>query len=105
MTTTQPRQRDVLKGMGHVREEERDDWWRSWLVRTTALLIGTLALGIAFIWAYAGVLHQAPIGVFRQVDRPAYDDLVRQQVDTAKETQGPGDLQSLITGSDTWTVA
>ena len=70
MTTTQPRQRDVLKGMGHVREEERDDWWRSWLVRTTALLIGTLALGVAFIWAYAGVLHDPtprdlPVGVVR----------------------------------------
>jgi 2-oxoglutarate ferredoxin oxidoreductase subunit beta len=51
-----------------------------------------------------GVLHQAPIGVFRSVERPAYDDLVRQQVETAQQTQGPGDLQSLVTGSDTWTV-
>jgi hypothetical protein len=30
---------------------------------------------------------------------------VRQQVETAKETAGTGDLQSLINGSDTWTVA
>ena len=52
----------------------------------------------------AGVLHRAPIGVFRSVERPAYDDLVRQQITTAQEAQGTGDLQALVTGSDTWTV-
>ncbi|TCO49375.1 2-oxoglutarate ferredoxin oxidoreductase subunit beta [Kribbella antiqua] len=52
----------------------------------------------------AGVLHRAPIGVFRSVERPAYDDLVRQQITTAQEAQGTGDLQSLVTGTDTWTV-
>jgi len=51
-----------------------------------------------------GVLHQAPIGIFRSVERPAYDDLVRQQIQTAQETQGTGDLQALVTGADTWTV-
>jgi len=51
-----------------------------------------------------GVLHRAPIGIFRSVERPAYDDLVRQQITTAQEAQGTGDLQSLVTGSDTWTV-
>ncbi|MEV8374328.1 2-oxoacid:ferredoxin oxidoreductase subunit beta [Kribbella sp. NPDC056861] len=51
-----------------------------------------------------GILHQAPIGVFRAVDHPAYDDQVRQQVATSKESQSGGDLQSLINGSDTWTV-
>nr|WP_230487382.1 2-oxoacid:ferredoxin oxidoreductase subunit beta [Nocardioides anomalus] len=45
---------------------------------------------------------QVPIGVFRAVQRPAYDDQVRQQVEAA----GPaGDLQALIDGADTWTVA
>jgi 2-oxoglutarate ferredoxin oxidoreductase subunit beta len=52
----------------------------------------------------AGVLHRAPIGIFRSVDRPAYDDLVRQQITTAQEAQGTGDLQALVTGADTWTV-
>jgi 2-oxoglutarate ferredoxin oxidoreductase subunit beta len=52
----------------------------------------------------AGVLHQAPIGVFRSVERPAYDDLVRQQIATAQEAQGTGDLQALVTGADTWTI-
>ena len=52
----------------------------------------------------AGVLHRAPIGVFRSVERPAYDDMVRQQITTAQEAQGTGDLQALVTGADTWTV-
>ncbi|MFC0628625.1 2-oxoacid:ferredoxin oxidoreductase subunit beta [Kribbella deserti] len=50
-----------------------------------------------------GVLHQAPIGVFRSVDKPAYDDLVREQIETARG-HGSADLQSLINGSDTWTI-
>ena len=52
----------------------------------------------------AGVLTQAPIGIFRQVERPTYDDLARAQVETAQETDGNGDLAALIAGKDTWTV-
>jgi len=51
-----------------------------------------------------GVITQAPIGIFRQVERPTYDDLARAQVDTAVATTGPGDLTSLIAGRDTWAV-
>jgi 2-oxoglutarate ferredoxin oxidoreductase subunit beta len=55
----------------------------------------------------AGFLHRAPIGIFRQVERPTYDDLARDQIGVAKE-QAPGGeaerLTSLIHGSDTWTV-
>ena len=36
----------------------------------------------------AGVLHQSPIGIFRQVERPTYDDQAREQVVTA--SAGPG---------------
>jgi 2-oxoglutarate ferredoxin oxidoreductase subunit beta len=53
----------------------------------------------------AGHLHQAPIGIFRQVERPTYDDLARQQVATAREAQGPGDLQALLAGKDSWTIS
>ncbi|MFY0409669.1 2-oxoacid:ferredoxin oxidoreductase subunit beta [Solicola sp. PLA-1-18] len=52
----------------------------------------------------AGHLERAPVGIFRQVERPTYDDLARQQVETAVGTSGPGDLQSLLDGPDTWTV-
>ncbi|GDY29400.1 2-oxoacid:ferredoxin oxidoreductase subunit beta [Gandjariella thermophila] len=43
-------------------------------------------------------------GVFRSVSRPTYDDLARAQVQQAVEAR-PGDLQALLRGSDTWTVA
>lgn len=54
-----------------------------------------------------GVLRRTPIGVLRQIDRPAYDDQVRQQVEAAKNGQEPTleNLQALINGRDTWTVA
>ena len=45
-----------------------------------------------------------PLGVFRDVERPVYGDLVRSQVTEAIKTRGQGDLQSLVTGSETWTV-
>jgi 2-oxoglutarate ferredoxin oxidoreductase subunit beta len=53
-----------------------------------------------------GVLHQSPIGIFRDVERPTYDDQARAQITTAR--QGHDDpqpaLAGLIAGSDTWTV-
>jgi len=55
----------------------------------------------------AGYLHQAPIGIFRQVERPTYDDQARAQVATAREavTGTPTErLAALIGGGDTWTV-
>ena len=33
----------------------------------------------------AGYLHRAPIGIFRQVERPTYDDQARDQIRTARE--------------------
>ncbi|TQF03777.1 2-oxoacid:ferredoxin oxidoreductase subunit beta [Kitasatospora acidiphila] len=50
-------------------------------------------------------LHQTPIGIFRNVDRPVYDTLMADQLEAAAEQKGPGDLGALLTGSDTWTVA
>lgn len=50
-----------------------------------------------------------PMGIFRQVQRPTYDDAVRQQVDDAVTAAGgpatQADLADLIAGKDTWTVA
>ncbi len=45
-----------------------------------------------------------PIGVFRCVDRPRYDEMLNEQVHQAIEKQGPGSLQKLFTSSETWTV-
>jgi len=52
-------------------------------------------------------LSHTPIGVFRAVDRPTYDELVRGQVTTAqaKVTQGAeAELASLLHSGDTWTI-
>jgi 2-oxoglutarate ferredoxin oxidoreductase subunit beta len=54
----------------------------------------------------AGYLNQAPIGIFRQVEHPTYDDLAREQITTAR--QGTEDattaLGGLLSSGDTWTV-
>jgi 2-oxoglutarate/2-oxoacid ferredoxin oxidoreductase subunit beta len=50
-------------------------------------------------------LENTPIGVFRDISRPSYDQLVSEQMAEVLEQKGPGDLQSLLTGSDTWNVS
>ncbi len=47
----------------------------------------------------------APIGIFRDVDHPAYDDLARAQVHVPADAAEQLRLaQELVTGKDTWTV-
>ncbi|MCW2948746.1 MAG: thiamine pyrophosphate protein domain protein TPP-binding protein [Actinoallomurus sp.] len=48
--------------------------------------------------------EHTPIGIFRQVERPAYDELMREQIDEAVAQQGPGDLTALLGSGDTWRV-
>ena len=51
-------------------------------------------------------LEHTVMGIFRQVNRPTYNDQARAQVAMAQETM-PHDtaaLQSLLRGRDTWTV-
>ncbi|MBF6332098.1 2-oxoacid:ferredoxin oxidoreductase subunit beta [Nocardia transvalensis] len=51
-------------------------------------------------------LSHVPVGIFRSVSRPTYDDGVRAQTTTARERKpvGPNTLQQLLTGKETWTV-
>lgn len=49
-------------------------------------------------------LHHTPIGVLRNVQRPVYDTLMADQLETAVAEKGKGDLASLLAGNDTWTV-
>ncbi|MFG2984122.1 2-oxoacid:ferredoxin oxidoreductase subunit beta [Streptomyces sp. NPDC048258] len=49
-------------------------------------------------------LHHTPIGVFRDAERPVYDTLMSEQLDTAIDRNGKGDLATLLSGNDTWTV-
>jgi 2-oxoglutarate ferredoxin oxidoreductase subunit beta len=45
-----------------------------------------------------------PIGIFRDVERPVYDELMAGQLETATSEHGEGDLKSLIHAGDTWVV-
>lgn len=53
-----------------------------------------------------GIIEQAPIGIFRDVDRPVYDDGARAQIATAsaKVTDKRAALAALLEGKDTWEV-
>jgi 2-oxoglutarate/2-oxoacid ferredoxin oxidoreductase subunit beta len=44
-----------------------------------------------------------PIGIFRDVKRPVYDDLMSEQLDVAREKQ-EGDIAALLQTGDTWTL-
>jgi 2-oxoglutarate ferredoxin oxidoreductase subunit beta len=45
-----------------------------------------------------------PIGVFRCVDAPRYDDMVNQQIEESVKEKGQGDLAALFHSGETWTV-
>jgi 2-oxoglutarate/2-oxoacid ferredoxin oxidoreductase subunit beta len=48
--------------------------------------------------------EHVPVGIFRQVDRPAYDVLMAEQLEEAVAQKGPGDLSDLLLGGDTWRI-
>ncbi|MBK7821879.1 MAG: 2-oxoacid:ferredoxin oxidoreductase subunit beta [Tessaracoccus sp.] len=50
----------------------------------------------------SGHLDQAPVGIFRRVERPSYDDLTRDQIALAQSGSNGKTLQSIITGPSTW---
>ncbi len=49
-------------------------------------------------------LAHTPIGIFRQVQRPSYDDLMAAQIAQARDAGGDGDLAALLAGTDTWEI-
>ena len=44
------------------------------------------------------------LGIFRQVERPTYDELLMEQVDGAIARNGRGDLSKLLNAGTTWLV-
>jgi 2-oxoglutarate ferredoxin oxidoreductase subunit beta len=50
-------------------------------------------------------MAHVPMGIFRSVTRPTYDDAVRDQVASAQTTPvTDADIDALLAGQDTWTV-
>ncbi|MBI3839908.1 MAG: 2-oxoacid:ferredoxin oxidoreductase subunit beta [Planctomycetia bacterium] len=45
-----------------------------------------------------------PIGVFRAVDHPRYEERLNEQITSTQKARGKGDLQTLFTSGETWTV-
>jgi 2-oxoglutarate ferredoxin oxidoreductase subunit beta len=61
--------------------------------------------------AYAYLLTQmqypeypTPMGVFRDVTLPTYDDMFEDQIKSAYSSKGPGSLQHLLRGTEYWEV-
>jgi 2-oxoglutarate ferredoxin oxidoreductase subunit beta len=46
-----------------------------------------------------------PIGIFRDVERPVYDELMAEQLETAKTERGEGDLAALFHAGDTCQIS
>jgi 2-oxoglutarate ferredoxin oxidoreductase subunit beta len=49
-------------------------------------------------------LKPRPIGIFRQVEAPVFEDGVHAQIDQEIEKKGRGSLEQLVYGGETWTV-
>ena len=45
-----------------------------------------------------------PFGVFFQIDRACYEDVMTMQMEEALAKSGPGDLDKLLKGRETWTI-
>jgi 2-oxoglutarate ferredoxin oxidoreductase subunit beta len=51
-----------------------------------------------------GLFGVTPVGVFRDVALPVYDDLLQGQIDDARAKQDAGDLADLLHAGDTWVI-
>ena len=63
------------------------------------------ALGFALSRVTQETHGGTPVGVFRNIVRPVYDELMAQQLETAVESRGAGDLAELLHSGETWTIS
>jgi 2-oxoglutarate ferredoxin oxidoreductase subunit beta len=45
-----------------------------------------------------------PFGVFFETERPCYEDQLNGQVQHVINSKGPGNLDKLLRGNETWTI-
>jgi 2-oxoglutarate/2-oxoacid ferredoxin oxidoreductase subunit beta len=45
-----------------------------------------------------------PVGIFRAIERPTYEEMMEDQIAAAVAKSGPGSLEKLINSGDTWVV-
>lgn len=48
--------------------------------------------------------YPVPMGVFRSVSKPTYEDMLNEQVESAIAAKGEGNLEKLINSGETWTI-
>jgi 2-oxoglutarate ferredoxin oxidoreductase subunit beta len=46
-----------------------------------------------------------PFGVFYENDRPCYEEMLNLQIEEVLRSKGKGDLDKLLRGNETWTIA
>lgn len=46
-----------------------------------------------------------PFGVFYETDRPCYEDVMAMQIEEVQAGKGKGNLDKLLRGNETWTIA
>ena len=46
-----------------------------------------------------------PFGIFYETDRACYEDVMAMQIDEVVAKKGKGDLDKLLRGNETWTIA
>ncbi|MGC8595481.1 MAG: 2-oxoacid:ferredoxin oxidoreductase subunit beta [Candidatus Kryptoniota bacterium] len=46
-----------------------------------------------------------PVGVFYEVEKPSYEDMMVQQIEVAKQKHGKGDLNRLLRAGNTWEIS
>jgi 2-oxoglutarate ferredoxin oxidoreductase subunit beta len=63
------------------------------------------ALAFALSRVTQDSLGGTPVGVFRDIERPVYDDLMAEQLASAAAKRGEGDLEALLHSGETWTIA
>jgi 2-oxoglutarate ferredoxin oxidoreductase subunit beta len=51
-----------------------------------------------------GPNQPTPLGIFWDVERPSYGEMMRAQIEAVRARGGPADLESLWISGDTWTV-
>jgi 2-oxoglutarate ferredoxin oxidoreductase subunit beta len=63
------------------------------------------SLAFALAHLSSGPTQPTALGVFRDVPRPVYGELMERQVQAATDKLGPGDLSKLLNSGDTWVVS
>jgi 2-oxoglutarate/2-oxoacid ferredoxin oxidoreductase subunit beta len=61
----------------------------------------SLAFALSRLTQDAGA---TPIGIFRDVEAPVYDELMQEQLEASVAQRGEGDLEALLHSGETWVV-